>query len=183
MNPDAVYTSVAASPWSIVDLALAIGLGLSVIVGAWRGLVTEVLSLIGWVVAYFAAQWWGPRAGLSLPVGEPGSRLNALAGMMLVFVAAWIGWALISWALRQVVKASGLSGTDRLLGAGFGLMRGLLVALVLYTVIGMTPMTQWAPWQNARAVPWLAVALEAVRPMLPQDVVKYLPSARADAGF
>lgn len=183
MTPDAIIPAVAGSAWSIVDMVLALGLALSVVVGAWRGLITEVLALLGWAVAYVAAQWWGPQAGASVPVGEAGSRINVLAGMMLVFVLAWIVWALVSWALRQIIKASGLSGTDRLLGAVFGLMRGVLVALVVFTVVSMTPLTQWEPWQSAKAVPWLDLVLTGLRPMLPQDVVKYLPSAQADAGF
>lgn len=169
--------SNATAAWSIVDLALAMGLLLSMLVGLWRGLLTEVLSLLGWVVAYFAAQWWGPGVGRTLPVDEPGSRLNALAGMMAVFLAAWLAWALMSWALRQIVSASGLGGTDRLLGGVFGLARGLLVALVLYTLISMTPMTDWAPWKASRAAPWLASMMDLLRPILPGEVVKYLPAS------
>lgn len=169
--------SNATAGWSIVDLALAIGLLLSMVVGLWRGLLTEVLSLLGWVVAYFVAQWWGPAMGRTLPIDEPGSRLNVLAGMMVVFVLTWLSWALLSWALRQIVSASGLGGTDRLLGGMFGLARGLLVALVLYTLISMTPMTDWEPWKASRAAPWLAEVMDILRPVLPVEVVKYLPAS------
>lgn len=176
----AVDTSVqeaASQAWSIVDLALGIGLLLSMLVGVWRGLLREVLSLMGWGVAYFSAQWWGPEAGGWVPVGEPGTRVNVLAGMMVVFVAVWLGWAVLSWAVREIVRASGLSGADRLLGAVFGLMRGMLVALVVFTLVSMTPMTQWAPWQASRAVPCLRVVLDALRPVLPDEVVELLPKA------
>ena len=163
--------------WTLVDMALGLGLLLSMVVGAWRGLITEVLSLMGWGVSYFAAQWFGPQVGLQLPVGAPGDRLNALAGMMTTFVAAWLAWALLSWALREVIKASGLSGTDRLLGASFGLIRGLLVALVVYTLVSMTPLTRWEPWVASRTVPWMHVLLEGLKPMLPDSVSQYLPEA------
>lgn len=166
-----------SSSTSIVDLAVLIGLLLSMLVGLWRGLVTELLSLMGWAVAYFMAQWWGPAAGLTLPVGEPGTKINAAAGMLVVFVATWLGWVLLSWALRQIVHASGLSGTDRVLGAVFGLMRGVLVALVVYTLASMTPMTQWEPWTSSRAVPWLHAVLEGLRPLLPGEVLEFLPAA------
>ena len=98
-----------AYAWTLTDLILLVGLGLSVVVGAWRGLVTEMLSLAGWGVSYFSAQWFGADMGAMLPVGEPGQRLNVLAGMIVVFVLAWLGWALLSWALTQVVRASPLS--------------------------------------------------------------------------
>lgn len=169
--------SNATAGWSIVDMALGLGLLLSMVVGLWRGLLTEVLSLLGWVVAYFVAQWWGPAMGRTLPVDEPGSRLNVLAGMIVVFVLTWLSWALLSWALRQIVSASGLGGTDRLLGGMFGLARGLLIALVLYTLISMTPMTDWEPWKASHAAPWLAEVMGILRPVLPVEVVKYLPAS------
>ncbi|MBC7702312.1 MAG: CvpA family protein [Massilia sp.] len=159
----------------MVDVALALGLFLSIIVGAWRGLVTEVLALLGWAVAYFAAQWYGPEGAKLIPVGEPGSRLNLISGMLVVFVLAWLVWALISWAVAQMIKASVLSGPDRLLGAGFGLVRGVVVALVVCTVVSMTPVARWEPWQASRGVAGLQILLTGLRPVLPEQVVKFLP--------
>lgn len=165
----------AAYVWTLPDLLLLIGLALSVVVGIWRGLVKEMLSLAGWGVSYFSAQWFGATLGPRIPVGEPGSRLNVLAGMIVVFVLAWLVWALLSWALTQVVKASPLSGPDRVLGAGFGLMRGVVVALVVVTLVGMTPAAKWPSWQGSRGVAWVQVLLQGLRPMLPEQVVKFLP--------
>ncbi|WP_290664463.1 CvpA family protein [Aquabacterium sp.] len=166
---------VGGSAWTLVDVALALGLFLSIIVGAWRGLVTEVLALLGWAVAYFAAQWYGPEGAKLIPVGEPGSRLNLISGMLVVFVLAWLVWALISWAVAQMIKASVLSGPDRLLGAGFGLVRGVVVALVVCTVVSMTPVARWEPWQASRGVAGLQILLTGLRPVLPEQVVKFLP--------
>lgn len=164
-----------AYAWTLIDLVLLIGLGLSVVVGAWRGFVTEMLSLAGWGVSYFAAQWFGPQGAAMVPVGQPGSRLNMLAGMIVVFVFAWLVWALISWAVSKVIRASVLSAPDRLLGAGFGLIRGVVVALVVATLVNMTPLATWAPWQASRGVAWLQVLMKGLRPMLPEQVVKFLP--------
>jgi membrane protein required for colicin V production len=159
----------------VSDLLLAVGLALSVIVGAWRGLLKEVLALMAWAVSYAAAQWLGPVAAQHVPVGSPGDRLNVVSGMVVAFVLAWLVWALVSWALTQLMRESPLSGPDRLLGSGFGLIRGVLVALVLATLVSMTPVAQWAPWQTSRGVAWLAVFLEGLRPVLPEQVVKFLP--------
>lgn len=161
--------------WTLIDLVVAVGLGVSVLVGAWRGLLTELLALLGWAVAYFAAQFLGPDTGLRLPVGEPGSRMNVLAGMVVVFVVTWLGWAVLSWGLTQILKASGLGGTDRMLGAVFGLMRGLLVALVVATLVQMTPLAQTGLWRSSRSVGWSQVLLEGLRPILPDQVLQFLP--------
>jgi len=169
LNVDTTLNTALPPAWTLVDVALGLGLALSMLVGAWRGLVTEMLALFGWGVSYFSAQWFGPQAALHVPVGESGSRVN------VVFVAAWLAWALLSWAVRAMVQASGLSGADRMLGAAFGLVRGLLVALVLYTLVSMTPMTQWGPWQASHAVPWLQVLMQGLKPVLPEGVSRYLP--------
>lgn len=163
------------SAWTLLDLVLAVGLGVSVLVGAWRGLVTELLALLGWAVAYFAAQFMGPDAGVHLPVGEMGSRMNVLAGMVVVFVLTWLGWAVLSWGLSQIVKASGLGGTDRLLGAAFGLMRGVVVALAVVTLVQMTPLAQSELWRSSRSVGWIQSLLQGLRPILPDQVLQFLP--------
>ena len=171
-------TQAGSSAWTLIDLIFIVGLGLSVLVGAWRGLVTEMLSLAGWLVTYFCAQWFGPAAGQWVPVGEPGSRPNVVAGMVVVFVLVWLGWALVSWAVSQIVRASALSGPDRLMGAVFGLMRGLLVGLVVVTLVSLTPIAKWEPWVQSRSVGWMHVLLEGLRPMLPAAVLQYLPESR-----
>lgn len=171
-----------APGWTWIDLAFAIGLTVSVVVGVWRGLVTELLALLGWVVASVASQVFGVDAAAHVPVGEAGSRINVLSGMALVFVSAWVGWAVLSWGLVQVIKASGLGGTDRLLGAFFGLLRGLLVALVLVALVNLTPLAQSQPWRTSRSVAWLDVALQGLRPALPPEVIQFLPMPPPQGG-
>ncbi len=168
-------SETGAYAWTLPDLLLLVGLGLSVVVGAWRGLVKETLSLAGWGVSYFSAQWFGAGMGANLPVGQLGERLNVLAGMIVVFVLAWLVWALISWALTQVVRASPLSAPDRVLGAGFGLLRGVVVALAVVTLVGMTPVAKWPSWQASRGVAWMQVLLKGLRPVLPEQVIQFLP--------
>lgn len=169
-------TVTPTDAWSVIDLIALVGLVLSVIVGAWRGLVSELLSLAAWAVSYVAAQWLGPTLAAHVPVGEPGGRVNVLSGMLVAFVLAWLAWALLSWAITQMLRESPLSGPDRLLGGGFGLLRGVLVGLVIVTLVNMTPMAKWAPWHASRSVVWLEVLLQGLAPVLPEQVVKFLPA-------
>ena len=75
----------AALGW--VDWALLAVLALSVVIGLWRGLVFEVLSLLGWVAAYIAAQMFAPAVAPLLPIGHPGEALNHAAAFAATFVA------------------------------------------------------------------------------------------------
>jgi membrane protein required for colicin V production len=61
------------SDWNGFDVAMLVVLVLSMAVGVWRGLVFELMSLLGWFVAYFAAQWATVMVAPYVPVGVPGS--------------------------------------------------------------------------------------------------------------
>ncbi len=168
-------SEAGAEAWTLIDLVFGLGLLVSMLVGAWRGLVMEVMALLAWLVGYFLAQWWGADMALHVPVGQPGSAINQAAGMLVVFVLTWVGWALVAWAAGRIIRASSLSGADRTLGAVFGLLRGVLVALVVTTLVGLTPLAEWNVWQSSRSVDWLNVLLRGLTPLLPEQVVKFLP--------
>lgn len=165
-----------AQAWTWLDMVLLGGLLGSVLLGAWRGLVTELLALMGWVVAWLAARFLGADVARYVPLGESGDQLNLLSGMVLAFVGAWLAWALVSWGISQLVQASGLGGSDRLLGAVFGLMRGLLAALAIFVLVSMTPVAQAESWRASRGVAWLGTILQGLRPILPPEVVQFLPT-------
>jgi membrane protein required for colicin V production len=164
------------TPIAWVDAAMLGVLLLSVIVGLWRGFVFELLSLVGWVAAYFAAQWFTPMLAAHLPVGTPGSALNHGAAFATAFIAALIFWGLAARLVRLMIRATPLSLLDRLLGAGFGLARGLVVLLAVTTVIGLTPLTKSVAWQQSHAAVGLNSVLRGLRPVLPPDVSRHLPA-------
>lgn len=154
-----------------VDWVLLAVLGVSALVGLWRGLVFELMSLAGWVVAYFLAHWLSPQIAPHIPVGTAGSALNSSTTFLVTFVAVLIVWALLARLVRMLVRATPLSVVDRLLGMVFGSVRGLMVALLLYTVVGWTPWSKSEVWAQSQMRPWLAMAYGVVSPLLPASWV------------
>lgn len=157
-----------------VDIAICAVLAISVLVGLWRGLLFEVLSLMGWVVAYFAAQYLGPQMSHWVPVGAPGSGLNHVVGWAAAFLIVLVVWSLTARLVRMLVAASPLSGLDRLMGAGFGLVRGVLICLLAVMLAGMTPVRQSRQWQDSELLPWIQVVLQDLKPVLPPAVGQYV---------
>jgi membrane protein required for colicin V production len=168
--------SSLSSVWTWLDLALLVALMSSIALGAWRGLLTELLALMGWVVAWLAARFLGADVALHLPVGERGDQINVLSGTVVAFVAGWVVWALVSWVLSKLIQASGLGGSDRLLGAVFGLARGLIGVLAVFVLLSMTPVAQADVWRDSRSIVWLGSVLHGLVPILPPEVVQFLPA-------
>lgn len=169
--------SVAATPasWGWVDLSLTAVVLVSALIGIWRGLVFEVLSLLGWVVAYVVAQAAAPVVSPSLPISAPGSPLNYAAAFAISFIVTMIVWALLVKLLRAVLHATPLQVVDRALGAAFGVLRGGVILLVIATIVLLTPMAKSVAWQQSSGALWLSSALHVLKPMLPEALGRHLP--------
>ena len=157
--------------WSL--LAVLVG---SVLVGLWRGLVFELMSLVGWLVAYGAATLYSAQLAPHLPVGTTGSALQNGMAFAVTFIAVLIAWSILASLLRLLIRATPLTLIDRLLGAGFGLLRGAVLLLVLATLVAFTPAKASQAWQDSRGAAWLRLALSSLKPLLPVDVARHLPA-------
>ncbi len=161
---------------SWVDWALLAVLLMSVLIGVVRGLVFEVLSLLGWLVAYVGAQMFAGEVAELLPLGTPGSALNLAAAFALTFIGILLGWSLLARLARMLIHATPLTLLDRAAGAAFGLLRGGLVLLVLATGLNMTALASSPAWKASLGAQWLDAALKALRPWLPDAVARHLPA-------
>ena len=158
-----------------VDWTMLSVLGLSVLVGLARGLVFELMSLVGWAVAYFAAQLFSPQLAAHVPIGAPGSALQQGAAFAATFLAVLLVWSLLARLLRLLVRATPLTVIDRLLGAIFGGLRGLLLLLAVATVVAYTPALRSPAWQASIGAAWLGQVISVLKPMLPTEVARHLP--------
>lgn len=161
---------MAALDWIFAALLLV-----SMLVGAWRGLVYEVLSLAGWVAAFLAAQWLAADVAARLPIGEAGETMRYAAGFILVFVGSLFVCGFLAWLTKKLVEAVGLRPVDRTLGAAFGVLRGLLVLLVLVVMAGLMQFHQADWWQESRGAVLLSELLQGLRPVLPEELGRHLP--------
>ncbi|MGQ3053076.1 MAG: CvpA family protein [Roseateles sp.] len=162
---------------SWVDLALAGVLLISIGIGLWRGLIFEVMSLAGWVVAYFAASPLAPVVAELLPTAVTDALSPAalhVVALAIAFFVVLIIWSLASRLVKALIHATPLSVVDRLGGAGFGALRGVFIALLLVLVIGASPLAESATWQASRAAPVLGGVLRDVSPLLPEPVARFV---------
>lgn len=165
---------MVGTPVVVLDWILLAILFLSMVLGAWRGLVYELLSVVGWVASFFVAQWAAPRVATLLPWQSAPETARYAAAFVLVFVAAVFAAGLLAFLLKKLVDAIGLRPVDRTLGAAFGLVRGLILLLAATVVIDMTALKASAWWQESQGAAVLTVTLRGLKPMLPEQFAKVL---------
>lgn len=158
-----------------LDWVFAAILVLSLVVGVWRGLVFEVISVAGWIVAFVLAQWWAPAVASWLPMGQWSPALRYAAGFVVVLMGSLFAMALLAMLARKLIEAVGLRPVDRILGAAFGLVRGLVIVLALTVVALMTPVKDTQTWNESAGAQASAKALKGLKPILPERFGQYLP--------
>jgi membrane protein required for colicin V production len=150
-----------------VDYVFIVIVVFSLLLGLWRGLVQEAISLAALIAAFVVtglladdvARWLDPA--IESPLGR-----SVLANI-LVFASVLILGALVAWLLSEVVRSAGLSGFDRMMGAAFGAMRGLMVLAVLAMVVQLTALSREPALKQSIMLPALqpmAAAIESITP-------------------
>ena len=162
---------MAALDWIFCAVLLV-----SVLLGAWRGLVFEVLSLLSWLVALVAARFFALDMALLLPMQGSSDGLRYAVGFVVVFVAVLLVGSLIAVVSKKLMTSVGLRPVDRVLGALFGSLRGGLLLLLATAEVHATPLKSAAVWQESVGAGLAMAVLKAVKPALPRDLEKYLPS-------
>lgn len=149
------------------DLVVCTVVGLSLLLGAVRGMVRELVGLAAWFVALLLARALSPSVAGWLPaaVQPDGLRLGlAFGGVVLASVVLA---SVVTLVLSALVKAAGLTLADRVLGAIFGLGRGILIVLVGVVVAGFTRVPLEPGWRGSVTAPAFEVAARWVSPWLP----------------
>ncbi len=159
----------------VLDWIFLALLALSMALGAWRGLVFELLSVVSWIAAFILAQWLGPDVAQRLPMAGAAEVIRYVAGFLVVFVATVFAGGLVAWLTKLLVKAVGLRPADRALGTVFGLVRGVILLLACTVVMEMTPLKSSPWWQESFGAGVTVTALKGLKPVLPEEFGKYLP--------
>ena len=156
------------------DYAIIGVLALSILVGVWRGFIGEVFALAFWVVAFWVAWTFGPTLAEQFSASISVPSVRVVLAYALCFVAVLVAGAIIGFLLRKLISGSGLSGTDRLLGMVFGLVRGAALVVLMVLLMKFTPVVRDDWWQSSRLLPTFEAGAQWVTEKLPENIAKYL---------
>ena len=153
----------ATAGFTYVDWVIVVVVGISLLFGLWRGLAREVMSLLGWVGGFVLANL------LARTVAEATSHLIAdgtvryLLAWMLVFISVLAIAGVLSSIVARQLKQPGLDIGNRLLGALFGVMRGLVIVMVLVWILrGILPASEERALDRAVLMPTITAVTEWV---------------------
>lgn len=158
----------------VLDWILLGVLGASFLLGAWRGLVYEVLSVLVWVAAFLLAQWFAPEVAAHITVGGMSEAVRFVVAFAVVFILAAFAGGLVASLVKKLVEAVGMRPVDRSMGALFGLVRGVVLLLAFTVVVGLTPMRESAWWRESVGAGLLTTVLKDLRPLLPDSMGRFL---------
>jgi len=159
---------------SWVDYAILGTIAISILVGALRGFIKEVFSLVVWAAAFVIAYLYGGDIAtlmvdhISLP------SVRTAMGFTGLFIAVLLIGGLLNYLLGRLIESTGLSGTDRLLGGVFGTARGLALVVAVLLVAGFTPIPADPWWKNSQLVQRLMPFVEWSTGFLPENVSEHL---------
>jgi membrane protein required for colicin V production len=165
--------------WVIVLVVLA-----STIQAGYSGFFQEAFHLAGLVVGYLVAAWQYQHLAGWFEKYLKSTWLAESAGFLIIFFAVAVAAGVAGRTARWVMKKSGLSFLDRLLGGALGFLRGcLIVAVIAVCMTAFTPTSrwlagsEWAPYFQAvgRAAIWVAPAELRARFYQGLDLLRRVP--------
>ncbi|WP_298441197.1 CvpA family protein [uncultured Ferrimonas sp.] len=143
-----------------IDYTILAIIGLSVLISLVRGFAREAMSLVVWIGAFFiASNFYQDLAVFLTQIDDVTLRSGAAAAIL--FIATLILGALVNYLIGQLVDKTGLSGTDRLLGACFGALRGVLVvSALLFFLDTFTGASDASWWGDSQLIPEFKVVIQ-----------------------
>jgi membrane protein required for colicin V production len=142
---------MTAADWLIVIVVL-----LNVVSAAIQGFFAEALSMAGLVIGYVVAAWRYQRLAEWFLSFLKNEWLAEILAFLIIFFAILILFSIAGRVARKLMRAAGLSGFDRLLGAVLGVVKGgLVVAVVLMGMTAFTPTSKML--ENSELAPYFLV--------------------------
>lgn len=142
----------AAMNWA--DWVIAAVVGISTLISLKRGFVREALSLAIWLAAIFVSLVFNREMQALLQDFIEAPSVRQVAAFAALFLAVLVTGGMLSYLVSTLVKATGLTGTDRVLGLVFGFVRGVLVVLVVLMVLpAVVPIEQDLWYRQSLLVP------------------------------
>lgn len=150
-----------------IDWAILAVLLISALISIKRGFVKEILSLISWMAAFVIARIFSGHLDVLLVqwIQTPSARYGAAFGIL--FAVTLIIGSMLNHLVGELVRATGLAGTDRMFGIVFGVTRGLIMVTAAVYGLQMTAFSQDPWWLESNLIPHFELMVSWSKNILP----------------
>ena len=130
--------------------------------------------MCAWAVAIWVGMTFSRDFSVFLEslITYPSARI-AVSFAVLFFVTLILG-SLIGYLLGELVKKTGLTGSDRFIGMIFGIARGVLVVAILVVLGGLTPLPEDPWWKESKLIPPFQSVALWLRSHIPSGMAGYV---------
>lgn len=164
---------------TILDYVMLAVVAVSALVGIVRGLIRELLSLLSWVVSIWVAWYYAGALSTRLEDLLNSPQLQYVVALAAIFVVSLLALSMMSMLVSKMLRLTGTAGTDRSLGAVFGLLRGAAIVLGAVFILNFTPAASQSWYRNAALLPYLMPVYEYLDE---QDFMQSLDALPETAG-
>ena len=146
-----------------VDYMLVAVALLSALMGLFRGLIKEALSLAGWILAVWCAWRFGAVVAERIPSVADDSIIETWVARVIVLIVVLIVSGLVSRLISILIHQTGLSGTDRMVGTVFGMARGVVLVGLVVLLLDAGGFDEDPWWQESKLIPYAAPVVDTIR--------------------
>ncbi len=156
-----------------LDLVIVAIIGVSTLLSFFRGFFGEFLSLAGWVFAIGMPLYFTHEFAAFLPdtIESPTARVSISAATL--FIGSLVASGIMTFLLRRVLSVTGLGIADRVLGSGFGAVRGVvIVALIALAATASVSIPQERWWNESALLPHVLRISKVIHSRLPAEIAR-----------
>ena len=154
-----------------IDYAIIVIILLSICFGCFRGFIRELLSLIGWFLAFYTANFFTDSLYQYIPFALD-ETIKYITGYFIIFLLVLIFASIIIKLINKFIKSVGLSFSNFILGGFFGFTRGVLIIFVMILLLEKTSFSLNPGWAKSTYIPIIKNSVENTLPYLPEDWFK-----------
>ena len=162
-----------------LDVIILIIIGISALIAYSRGLMKEVMSIVGWVLGCIVVIYL-------LPIINPFTmnyvKNGTFAGILtavVILIAFLVCWVLFTAKVVGKVRTSKLSSLDRMLGLFFGIARACLLIILCYILIGwIVPADKQSPiLQESKYYTLAGTFAEPIEKLIPEETLEKIKNS------
>lgn len=144
-------------------------------IGAWRGLVREVITALTWVLSGLLAWLFAGKLSVIFKGMVDDPALRQLLAFVLIFIVVFVLGIVASWFIHKHLPGKrGFRIANNVLGGVIGAARGAVIVIAVFLVAGLTSFPQRPWWREASFTPYFERAAVYVAGYMPHDIARHI---------